>query len=166
MRNPPLPARRHHYEFAHLALPAIIQHHRKKMLGTLVSTHADEFLHQVWEQIAEELPEEEKVDSEGLHCSLYNLDEYAVIIFTMPTPICMTEAHFTSVVFGPFTDIEPDQINSLPYRYFTLEATCDREGNDVGAVMCEWREGDHGNFGSGPEATEEAFLEAIKSIVE
>lgn len=136
------------------------------MLGTLVTTDADNYLHHLWEKLGDKLPEDERLEPEGLHCFLRTVNKHAIIIVIMPEPIRMLEAYFTAIAFGPFTDVKPEELDSLPYRYFTLEMTCDPQGNDAGVLMCERRDGKHLNFDGGPAATKEAFLDAVKSFIE
>jgi len=52
--------------------------------------------------------------------------------------------------------------------YFTLEKGCDFTEEDGSleeherTVLCAWKGGIHFNYGTGPEATVEAFTDAVK----
>ena len=164
MRKSPFVVRRHHYDFAHVALPSLVQQHRLKMLGAFVNEHATDFLHHIWQQVGAHLPQSDRLNPDGLSCSLHDCNECAIVVITLPKPTCITEAHFTAIVFAPFTNVI-EALDSLPYRYFTLEFNGDMQGNDVGAIMCEWREGAHYNFGGRLPGLKDAFFEAIKSLI-
>lgn len=166
MRNPPFPARLHHTNFVSLALPTIVEHHRKDVIGALLGKRANEFLLQVWEDLAELLRTgEERVEPDGLSSSFYKFEKYAIFIITLPSPVCVTEAHFLSIVFGPFENTEPRNRDSIPYRYFVLEASYESDGDDCKTMLCEWYKNEHRNYGSGPQATEAAFLEAVQALI-
>ena len=50
-------------------------------------------------------------------------------------------------------------------RHFTLENSAFGEDNAASTKFCEWREGQHANYGRGPEATPQAFLERVAGVL-
>lgn len=50
-------------------------------------------------------------------------------------------------------------------RYFTLENSSFGKDGVARTKFCEWREGQHANYGRGPEATPQAFLERVAGVL-
>jgi hypothetical protein len=161
MENP----RNQHYLFAHRALPSIARQDHKQMFGALLSGSRDEFLRDLWNYVGEQLPEEDRLQPAGLRCSFHRHEGHAIFLVTMPPPAAMPEAHFTALVFGPFTEGSAEKLDEIPFRYLTLEKSHDFSTGGETTMLCEWTEDGHHNMGDGPQPTEEAFLGAVFGLL-
>jgi hypothetical protein len=150
--------RQHHYVFAHRALRAMVTSDPKRGYSAMTGKVAKRLLLDLWKRVGD-LSDEETLPSNGLACSVTQLDDRrTVAIVTMPPAERITEAHFIGVVFivvrAPFR-------RRIQIRYFTLEHSEDLEHGSPTTMLCEWRGETHVNYGEGPEPSEEAFLDAL-----
>lgn len=121
------------------------------------------FLQTSWDKLGSKLERKNILPSNGLKYEVNHLDNgVAVAIITLPEPQAITEAFFTAAVYrAPTTDQE------LITRYFTLEYGYNSSDNNFRTVLCEWTPDKvHKNFGTGPEPTPNAFLNAIRQQLE
>ena len=144
--------RRHYYEVAHRALPAVLLRDIEPFRSAALAGHADGGLQKLWNTVAQ------RVGASGdesllVRSTLHVCGGRTVILIAPPPPQHVTEAHLIAVVLDA----------SDPYfiRYIVLEHSWDVTGASR-TVLGEWtRTGNHINFGDGPEPTAEAFVAVV-----
>jgi len=157
--------RDHHYTFAHTALPQVAFQDPLSVLSVLGSQDADAFLAELWSLVDRTLAEdgiETDLSAEDLHVHRAGVGGRPCAIVQMPEPIAVTEAHFVAIVsLSTFKEIQAGD-GHVEIRYFTLERGVSLERGEPRTVLCEWTsDGTHANFGDGPPAELDAFIEAI-----
>ncbi len=131
-------SRRHHYTFAHQALPMVCFGTPEKVVTALSGTGGHEFLDELWGKTYELVSDGERLSPAGLSCSVYPFRSGTIAIITLPRAEVATEAHFVALVVTPgprrflFFRSAPEM------QYFTLELTEDEDGKQ-GNVLCEWQ---------------------------
>lgn len=151
-----LSPRRQHYDFAHRLLPKLIADSPDRVLDILAGDQGEAFLDQMWRFAADGVPEEQKIAEKPVRHVRHLATGQMVVVLVLPAPVAVTEAHLLALV------------GSRPKgsRYFTLELGTEIPSGDTArAVFCEWSEGKHLNFGTGPAVEIGAFLDRIESHV-
>lgn len=91
-------------------------------------------------------------------------DSVSISIITFPEPGAMTEPFFVAAVFrpaGPGSELEEIA------RWFALEYTIAAPQMDAKAFFCEWTSDcKHLNRGQHTEITHEAFVAAVRAMLE
>ena len=150
-----LSPRRQHYDFAHRLLPKLIADSPDRVLDILAGEQGDSFLEQMWRFAADGVPEDQRIAAKPVrHVRHLGLGQLAVVL-TLPAPAAVTEAHLVCIVAA----------RPSGTRYFTLELGMEIPAESARTVFCEWTEGKHVNFGSGPPAEIGAFLDCIEAQV-
>jgi len=150
-----------HYGFAHMMLPQLVLSDPAQARDMLLHEGGEAFLRVLWDKVAEIEELGEGAPARGLGLSRARFaDGSRVALVTLPKPRASAEAQFTAAVFANPGDEEPTA------RYFTLELGVNLFGESGTTVLCEWTSDDEGNFshvnfGSGPHADAESFLEAV-----
>lgn len=151
----PSQPRPHHHHFASTVLRDLVEGPAEPFLHAVLRGTIADYLTRWWEESGLECERHgiPALDGRGLSCRRIDLaGSVYVWLVTMPPPERPAEAYMVGVVreFG------------ATLRYFTLER---RASTELGAetFLCEWKDGTHLNFGSGPEPTEEAFVESIRA---
>ena len=174
--------RAQHYLFAHHVLPGHLWQ-GDSVLGILANPENQSFLTDLWDGIPrttafiehvrahkEKLDDPEELEFyEEFGHELADIKTYAqrlpsaalrytshwlgqqhlVFLIRLPVAEWMTEAHFIAITTSP------------AIRYFTLEYTLN-DDRAPSTTLCEWdADGDHVNYGDGPEPSEIRFLEAL-----
>jgi len=155
--------RPHHYLFAHEAVRAVCAYNPSRFFAIMASSGQAQFMDWIWglvcKQVDDQQPNDFKVSD--IKVSLARLRNHPVVIFTMPEPRAIAEAHFVVIVLtaeGP-ADAPPTEI---PFRYFTLECGVNMDAaRTERTVLCEWTKKGHVNYGDGPEAKIDELLDAI-----
>ena len=147
-------SRRHHYTFAHQALPMVCFGKPDEVMTLLSGTGAQEFLEQLWGETYELVSEGERLSSAGLSCSAYPFRSGRMAIITLPRTEVLTEAQFVALIVTPrpprffFFRAAPE------VQFLTLELTEDEDGKQAN-VLCEWQltpqHRFHHNYGVGIE---------------
>jgi hypothetical protein len=145
--KPDLPAPRpHHYRFAHRVLPGAAR------LGEVPAERIGAVLQQMWEDFGAGLPEDQRLPPDGLSGGFVQDVPHRLLLVAMPRPRAATEAFAVALVWP---DGSPDP------RAFTLEYAVHPLTGEKGAVLGEWRDGNHHLLDL--EMTPEArpFLQAV-----
>lgn len=148
--------RRHHYEFAHVALPAFAFEGPADMLEVLGGPDAAEFLALLWKRVGEELPGRERLPVDGLGHRVWRGDDQVYVVVTLPKPLVAGEAWCVALFFE--TDREPPRL-----RYFALEFGT---GEPPGTTVAEWNdEPERQELGAGPVPDAEAFYTYLSGLL-
>jgi hypothetical protein len=113
----------------------------------------DEFLNSLWTRVGEDLPPEDRVGPEGIEVKKHTSPSQEVVVVALPRPEHGAEAYFVAVVVEP----------SGSTRYFTLEHSWNLDDSPR-TVLCEWVGDQHFNLGTGPDPTEEEFVQAVSGL--
>lgn len=157
--------RKHHYIFAHQALPGLFHANPDKFIE-LVNQAGPSLINEIWQQLAEELEPADRLPADGLGCELKRLsNDTLVALITLPAPLGMTEAYFIALAYRPevrrnLLFKEKDAI----VRFITLENGFTLD-NEPRTVLCEWTKEAHLNRGDGPPPTLEAFSIIVEEIL-
>ncbi len=109
----------------------------------------------VWNHIAIQLPEDQRLDPAGLSATYRPHPQTPMIAVTMPPPTNMVEAHLAAIV-----------LTGDRARYLVLEESWSPEQASV-TVLAEWGvDGNHVNLGLGPAVEIEAFVHAVLATVQ
>jgi hypothetical protein len=156
--SPPrdLAARRHHYEFAHVALRNTF-FSKPEPLARALMARREELLRTIWSDVGDEIVKHEgkeaRLPPEGLALTMHKINpqSYAFIV-TLPPPEGRAEAHFVAMAVQE-------------RRFFTLEHGLHPRTGDAYTVLCEWQGQKHLNLGAAPPATADAFAYAVSDLV-
>jgi hypothetical protein len=152
--------RAHPYLFAHRILPQALAKDPERIIAILHSDDGNAFLRTLWQAVGEQLEEKERLPPDGLECCMTRANEnYRAAVICLPPPERMTEAYFTALVVFPAKRAFWSR-RRAPWRYYTLEYGTELDGTGR-TVFCQWKDGDHLNFGDGPPPEKEAFLERV-----
>lgn len=166
-KNPPQlrsEPRDHHYVFAHQTVREVCANDPLKFFAILASADRAQFIAWLWHMAEKRVGKPlSDVDPSKLVVTTCRVKDSPTAILKMPTAVGPAEAHFVGVLLTNFQQ-SADAANEVTFRYFTLEHGMNLDGT-VRTVMCEWAKGSHLNFGDGPPATVEAFVEAIERII-
>ena len=147
---------RHHYDFGHVVLREMCSHNPMAFFQVLATpgTGKDDFLEQLWRITCE------RCDAKGppsfshkdVAADPARIDDYPVILVTMPRPEVMTEAFYIAVVLlTPIEQIVAGNIPEKPlFGYYTLELGIAPDESEY-TMLCSWVDGSHINFGEGPD---------------
>ncbi|MEC4747522.1 hypothetical protein [Methylomicrobium sp. Wu6] len=157
--------RNHHYFFAHRFLPQVAFENPARFFDCLVADGND-FLLWLWEQCAAYLEQSEHLAPDGLSFALERLkDDTVAALIEMPPPTGVAETYFVAVAYQPERQ-RLQQTRLGKTRYFTLEFSEAFDGR-ARTVLGEWTsDGNHANFGDGPMAAREAFLNDVIRLLE
>jgi hypothetical protein len=157
-----------HYVFAHIALRQVCCVNPIAFFAVMASPQRVQFLDDVWKDVREicDKDGEPSFSSRDIVVELDQVNDFPAILIVMPAPKVDCEAHMVCIVLEiPVKELSQkrDQIPSI--RYFTLEKGIRIETGGERTVLCAWDGEAHLNYGDGPEATQEAFLEAVKRLI-
>lgn len=159
-------ARRQHYRFAHFAMPSLFHSDPARFIQSL-DEQGNAFLLRAWVNVGVDLQGQDLVDPAGLRYDIREFEEdgMTIVLVTLPPPQAITEAYFVALVYctkGIGLCIEqgsPTAVITLEYNWVT--------GDKPITIVGEWMpDGSHRNYGVGPEPTPEAFLAAVRKILE
>jgi hypothetical protein len=155
---------RHHYDLGHVILREMCSHNPMAFFQVLASPGKDDFLEQLWRIACDRCDEQGPVTFSHTDVAIdpTRIDEYPVILVTMPRPKVMTEAFYIAVVLlTPMDQIMGGIIQGKPeIGYYTLELGIAPDESEY-TMLCSWVDGKHVNFGEGPEADPAVFLQAV-----
>lgn len=144
--------RRHHYLFAHRALPSLVFTQPTRFVQTL-RENGDTFLMSVWDRVGADLKRKERVDPAGLSFELTESDLGTLALIELPPARGDAEAHFVAVVIDAAEE---------PPQYFTLERATSPITHEVYNVLGAWKKDrGHFNLGEGPPTDRQAFRDAV-----
>jgi hypothetical protein len=149
--------RRHHYEFAHRALPSIMLSPDVDLVrfsGDL--ERLDRALRATWDDVGSRQPESDRVAPDGLEVERRSVGGTEGLLITLPTALNPAEAIFVLVV-----PLDP----STGRRFFTLESGWDVVNKRTYTVLCSWTTDRHINHGPGPTPDPDAFVDAVSALM-
>ena len=156
-------ARMHHYVFAHEALPEAFWEGPARVATTLLSPDGTRFLKALWAEVGAACEEKGRrpLPHEGLRVEIQPRDGRVMAVVTLPLALNVTEASHVALVLSP-----PRRrwlvLKTPPGAdYFTLEVGSCSDGSPRTVLGAWTSDGRHLNLGDGPEATPEAFADAI-----
>ena len=155
--------RRHHYSFAHKALPDLFFQNPSGFIDSLCLRKTD-LLRFLWRRLGElEIEaESDRISTDALGCRINEFEKNTtVVLIILPRPEGITEAHFVAMVYRPPAWKLLKKQKEIA-RYITLEFNRYQDDTPK-TVLGEWTDsGMHLNFGDGPEPTLIAFLEVVR----
>lgn len=147
--------RRHHYLFAHRALPSTVFQYGADLVAA--GRDGDLALDDVWHRVGQTLPDQERLPADGLAVSHHHIDEHDVLLVTFPPAVHPPEAHYAAIALST---------RDGRVRYITLEDARSPIDGSGYTVLGEWTDdGDHVNRGCGPKPGPDAFLGALGSVL-
>lgn len=158
--EPEVEVRRHHYDFAHRAIPQIAFGNVDRFLFDL-DHDATRLLNGIWGFVGQKLREAGLPTLEATLAPVQRLQlqERSVWIATLPTARATTEAALIAFVRGPKGGSTDEQL-----QYFTLEYGRDLQTGTPYHVLCQWNsEGNHLNSGDVLPPTVEALAAALSA---
>lgn len=155
--------RHQHYVFAHRYLPNLFFGDPVRFFGALESG-GDAFLHWLWKRCESEAKDGVVIPPTGLEAHLFRFDDETLCAcITLPQPLGITEAYWVAAVYRPERETPP---GARFVAFYTLEFGYDLD-DEPRTVLGSWSaDGTHSNFGDGPEASMDAFLEWVVEKVE
>jgi hypothetical protein len=155
---------RHHYDFGHVVLREICSLNPMAFFQVLATPGKDDFLENLWRITCNRCDEQGPTtfSLKDVAIDTVKIDDYPVILVTMPRPTVMTEAFYIAVVLlTPMDRIVGGNIPEKPsFGYYTLELGIAPNGSEY-TMLCSWVDGKHINYGEGPEAEPAVFLQAV-----
>ena len=123
------------------------------------------FLLYLWEKAGGIVGERHELAQDSWFCEFVPPeDSLRMIIITFPEPGATTEPFFVAAAFRP---AEPESEQIEVARWFALEYTTALQEMDAQAFFCEWTsDGTHLNMGHHSEITLEAFVAAVRAMLE
>lgn len=145
--------RRHHYEFAHRALPSIMLNPNvdlDRLAGDL--DRLGTALRATWESVGSKQETAERLSNEGLSVERRDVGDAEGLLINLPAALHVAEAIFVMV-----TPLNPPSSR----RFFALDAGWDVVNQRPYTVLGEWSDRGHTNHGDGPAADGDAFIAAV-----
>lgn len=135
-------------------------------LSVLNGRDADRFVHDLWEQVGETLPEDARSAPVGLTVRTEGTGNGLLVFVDMPPPTDVTEAH-SIVIAAKCGDAVQPTLDELEYvRYFAVERGLDIQTEKPLRILGEWREnGIHANHGVLDAHEERDVVEAIAEVI-
>ena len=110
-------------------------------------------------------PEDEFIPADGIECFPVRINEgCSAVIVQMPPPERVAEAYFAAIVVWQEPNQSQPENPKVRHRYITLELSEDLSGSPH-TVLGEWDEGSHYNYGKGPAADKDAFIQAVLDLI-
>ncbi|HVT81277.1 MAG TPA: hypothetical protein VHM90_11535 [Phycisphaerae bacterium] len=138
----------------------------KHMLGSMALQKPDRFfstfgpagdrayLADLWNGMGMELPENERVSSDGISSELFGFNGYEMLLVTMPAATEPNEAYFVVVVR-----------KGEECRVFFLERSGGWGKLALGTMVAELSAGGRRNRGTGPEPLAGNFVEFVRQLL-
>lgn len=157
----------HHYELAHVGLRQVALADPEGFFRIMRSGSRSRFLNDIWKQVCVHCDDDGPAPFgvADLKVSSKLIGSHSVILIEMPPAKFMAEAHMVCIAIAATALYQPAGSEPPALRYFTLENSSFGEDDAARTKFCEWRESQHANYGSGPEAKPEAFLERVASVL-
>jgi hypothetical protein len=147
--------RRHHYDFAHRALPSIMLNPDVDLAQLAsVPDRLNGALRATWQRVGDQLGESDRIPDDGLAVELRLVDGVDALLVTLPPALNQAEAIFVLIM-----PLEP----ATERRLFTLESGWDVVNRRTYTVLGSWTDAGHLNLGEGPSPDPDAFIAAIST---
>lgn len=163
------PARQtpHHYEVAHVTLREFATNLPYRFLDIAVSTEKQQFLTNVLNVVSAEHSNDGPAPfkARDIRMSPAFIGDYPAVLVEMPPAHFAPEAIMVCFVVCVSVKELRQPPPSPRTRYFTLERADPPFAGPSQTMLCEWNGEEHLNYGEGPEATREAFLQRLKALV-
>lgn len=165
----PTPGNRspHHYVLAHIAFRQICLADPRAFFSLMVSDHRQAFLEDIWKEIRKDCDRDglPNFSIEDIQIEAFCIGDYPALLFQMPEPQCVGEAHILAIILKATLD-ELEAGNDEPeVIYFTLEKGTQLDTGKPRTVLCSWEGESHLNHGDGPPATPQDFVRSIVAII-
>jgi hypothetical protein len=139
------------YAHAHVVLPRVVFDNPAGLVERqFLEAGADRFLREQWEALVQGEPDAYPSSEE------VGLGGTRGLLVEMPPPRRQAHAYFVLIAFA-----------EEGIRYFTLEYS---QFRDSGTMVGGWERRDdgyvHANYGAGPEAEREAFVERVRGLLQ
>lgn len=143
-------ARRHHYVFAHRALPSWFFKHTD-MLWERLSSDGSREIGELWKNVGEHLEETHRIPAAGLRVEkLDPVVGHDALLITLPEAARMAEAAFVLLL---------RKEGRLHYLTYELTVGPDLSFNADRAVLCAWNaQPSHFNYGLAGKVDRDVFL--------
>ena len=148
MKMPRSKPRPHHFQFAKLWLPQLALSNPKEFVDIFGQPAGKEYLVNLWNGVAKELPRDEQIPSDGLSLEL------SAQIAGPKTP---NECYFVAAVF------ESD--NPISLRLFGLEKADVSEAHPDGSALIEWDRKGRYSYRASPKPLQAPFVSRLGEIV-
>jgi hypothetical protein len=155
------------YLFAHQALPVQTFADPSRMLSILAGPEGQRFLDDAWQIAGRHCDPDKRVQDASPSYTFSPTGTSGVVaVVKPPEPQEPGEAHFIAIL-GRFEQAENPDLAKLRWvRLFTLERAIHPVNETECTMLCEWTaEGAHKNYGDGPPADEELFVEAVLDLL-
>ena len=161
------PRHQMHYALAHQVIPDLVEEHGSDLILRLMADGAG-FLEQGWKRLAEDGGFDAGLRDQDFSvvgpaqnqelCVMSDRDQrWAVLFLTMPEVRAPLESEIGTFVWDVTAGI---------VRYFTLEVEMNFDGSvGPGRVLCEWKDGNHLNYGSLQVGTLEQLRDAVFKVL-
>jgi len=153
--------REQHYIFAHQGVRQACVDNPLQFFSIIASEEQRPYLAWMWDVCARHVKEPaSELNVDDVEVTTCRVLQYPAVILKMPEPRAVAEVHYVAAVL--MLDAESEQVpEDVGVRYFTLECGINMDGTRR-TVFCEWTaDGDHSNFGDGPQAEPEAFMRVV-----
>jgi hypothetical protein len=130
----------------------------------MASEEKSHFLEAVWQSVCDNCEGDPPFTMDDVNVEPLRLENFPAILITMPPPTRRAEAYFVAIVLK--IEIEAEVPPDKPeFDYFTLEKGVGLDGSEY-TLLCCWIEDAHLNFGEGPAANQNDFLQAVLERIE
>ncbi len=150
-----------HYIFAHQGVRQACVDNPLQFFSIIASEEQRKYLAWMWDTCAKYVKKQSSdLSVDDVLVTTCRIGPYPAVILRMPEPRAVAEVHYIAAVlmFNGESELPPEDV---AIRYFTLECGINLDGT-LRTVFCEWTDDDaHLNFGDGPQADVEAFVQAV-----
>ena len=159
--------REQHYIFAHIAFRQLAFRDPQACMAVLYSPVAKKMLAEIWDDVTKYCAQsghatDLKADELKIHQGRVGL--YPCVVVEMPPPLRMTEAHYVALILRGHLENGKVVNEDPPLLYYTLEFSLRGDGTPFN-MLCAWDDqGAHHNYGEGPPADVQAFLDALAKL--
>ena len=153
------------YMFTHRLLPGLVHGNPRTLTNELFFSAREELITRIWREAETYASDPQAEVPAALGFEVDERPRFSIGIVTLPPPQALADAHFVAIVveragLGP---VQEESFRGV--RYFTLEHgnTASPDGGEVAdrTVLCEWSDGAHHNYGTGPAVEKQAFVTEV-----
>jgi hypothetical protein len=149
------------YVFAHYALRLIALSDPLQFLVIAASPNVKQFMSKVLQDVSRKCGRQASFDANSVKIHTRRVNNFPCAVVELPEPKEMAEAFMVALV----VPVDPSQVHStndepIKGRYFTLEKGFSIS-DEPRTVLAEWDLEGHSNYGDGPAANVDAFVDAL-----
>lgn len=158
---------RHHYLFAHAALRMFAQNRPYEFFSKIKSEGGRKLIIGVWKDVCEVCAGggTPSFESRDIKVEMRIVNGFPAAVIVMPKPQNVAEAFMVCAVLKITAADCANLPNHPEVRHFTLEKGMNPETVGERTFFCEWQGEKHLNYGDGPEATCDAFVEKVSEFL-